>query len=65
MSDRLREVRRAAAARRRAELAYTAALVAAVEALEQAGVRDAFAQVAEAAGVSRQAVRQLVARARG
>lgn len=64
MSDPLREVRRAAAGRRRAELGYATAIVAAVDELEAAGARDAFAQVATAAGISRQAVRQLVARSR-
>lgn len=57
-------VKRAAATRRRAEDSYRAALVAAVESLEAAGSRDAYARVADAAGVSRQAVREFVTRAR-
>lgn len=62
--DPLANVRKAAASKRRAEDSYRAALAAAVHTLEQNGARDAFAQVAAAAGVSRQAVRQLVARTR-
>jgi hypothetical protein len=58
----LARVRRAAAARRRAEEAYRQAVVDAIAELEAAGVRDAYAQVAHAAGVSRQAVRQLMQR---
>ena len=60
----LTRVKRAAANRRRADAAYVAAVVDAVGVLEAAGVRDAYAQVAAAAGTSRQAVRQLVARSR-
>ena len=44
--------------------AYRLALVRAVDELEQAGCRDPFAQVATAAGVSKQAVRELVGRSR-
>jgi len=64
MSRTLLEVRRAVDNRGRADARYRAALVAAVEDLEADGARDAFAQVARVAGVSRQAVRQLVARER-
>jgi len=59
----LLEVRRAAEARRRAERRYRNALVAAVDALEPS--QGAYAQVARIAGISRQAVRQLVERERG
>lgn len=60
MSDRpeLARVKRAAVSRRRAEESYRAALVAAVD--EGAS----YAQLAALLGVSRQAVRQLVGRAR-
>jgi len=54
----LLEVRRAAQAKRRADERYRAALLRAVEEL------GAYTLVAEAAGISRQAVRQLVARER-
>jgi hypothetical protein len=60
----LTRVKRAAAAKRRADDAYRAAIVAAVDELETAGERSAFATVAAAAGISRQAVRQLVDRTR-
>lgn len=60
----LARVKRTAAARSRADEQYRAALVAAVTELEKAGVRDAYARVAEVAGVSRQAVRELVTRVR-
>ena len=59
-----RPVQAARAALRRAEPEYHAAIVAAVEVLEAADVADAFALVANAAGSSRQQVRQLVERAR-
>jgi hypothetical protein len=58
----LLEVRRATAARHRAELRYRAALLRAVEALEAEGRHDVYTTVARSAGVSRQAVRQLVLR---
>jgi len=58
MASPLAEVRRATQAKRRAEERYRAALVRAVDEL------GAYALVAEAAGISRQAVRQLVARER-
>lgn len=58
----LTRVKRAAAARRRADDSYRAAILAAVAELRAAGARDSFAQVARAAGVSRQAVRDLVSR---
>lgn len=60
----LAKVRRAAASRQRADEAYRSAILAAVHVLEQAGARDPYAQVAAAAGISKQAVRQLVARSR-
>jgi hypothetical protein len=60
----LGEVKRAASRVRRARENYRAALVEAVAELEAAGVRDPFARVAAAAGVSKQAVRELVERAR-
>lgn len=60
----LGEVKRAAGRRRAAEKAYRSALVLAVEELEQAGHRAPYAAVAAAAGVSRQAVRELVDRIR-
>ena len=56
MTNPLADVRRAVAAKRRADERYRAALVRAVDEL------GAYALVAEAAGVSRQAVRQLVRR---
>lgn len=62
MTSPLAEVRRATQAKRRAEERYRAALVAAVDALDND--RGAYVLVAEAAGVSRQAVRQLVRRER-
>lgn len=60
MSDRseLARVKRAASARRRAEDQYRAALVAA------AGAGVSYAELARAAGTTRQAVRQLVERSR-
>lgn len=64
MSGGLSRVSRAAGAKRRAELEYRAALVAAVDELEAAGYRDAYARVADAAGVARQNVRLMVSRAR-
>jgi hypothetical protein len=60
----LSQLRRAADTKRRAEERYRAALFAAVDELEKAGARDAYAQVAHAAGVSRQTVRELVLTAR-
>lgn len=66
-SKALARVERAAAAMedaRRAEAEYHAAVVAAVEALDRAERPAVFATVAEAAGMSRQGVRQLVERAR-
>lgn len=60
----LGEVKRCAGAVRRARDSYRAALVAAVDMLEQAGARDPYARAAAAAGVSKQAVRALVARTR-
>ena len=63
-SDPLARVRRVAKARARADAEYRAAVVAAVDELEAAGHRSAFATVADAAGTSRQAVRQLVERSR-
>jgi hypothetical protein len=54
------EAARSARALERARLGYRASLVEAVGVLEAAGARDAFAQTARAAGVSRQAVRQLL-----
>ena len=60
----LGDVSRAAAGRARADERYRAAILGAVEELERAGVRDPFARVAKAAGVSRQAVRELVERGR-
>jgi hypothetical protein len=58
MTNPLAEVRRVAKAKRRADERYRAALVRAVDELGE------YALVAEAAGVSRQAVRQLVQRER-
>jgi DNA-directed RNA polymerase specialized sigma24 family protein len=58
MTDPLQEVRRAAQARQRASHRYAAAVLEAVRA------GWSFAAVAESAGVSRQAVRQLVRRSR-
>jgi len=59
MTSPLAEVRRATQAKRRAEARYRAALVHAVGELG-----GGYALVAEAAGISRQAVRQLVQRER-
>lgn len=61
--DPLKIVRRASRDRRRAVAAYTYAYREAVLAAAEAGC--SHAQIARAAGVSRQAVRELVARARG
>ena len=61
----LGDVKRAADRVRSARAAYRSAVVAAVVELEQVGVADPYARVAAAAGVSRQAVRSLVERARG
>ena len=58
MSDPLARVKRAAQARRRAEEEYRAALVAAVDA------GHAYAVLARELDLSRQAVRQLIRRAR-
>jgi DNA-directed RNA polymerase specialized sigma24 family protein len=65
------EVERTAAIKRQADEAYRRtlepyrdAIRAAVDALEADGWGDAYKQVADAAGVSRQAVRQFVKRAR-
>jgi methyl coenzyme M reductase subunit C-like uncharacterized protein (methanogenesis marker protein 7) len=60
----LGEVGRAAARVRRARENYRAALVLAVDELEHDGARDPYARAAAAAGVSKQAVRELVDRAR-
>lgn len=67
----LARVRRAAEARERAEQryadaqgSYRAALVAAVDDLEQAGDRHPFGTIAATLGVSRQSVRQLIERAK-
>lgn len=60
----LGRVKRAVIAKRRADEEYRSALVAAVAALEAAGFPDPFARVAASAGISRQAVRELVTRAR-
>jgi hypothetical protein len=64
-SDPLTRVRRAARARTRAEAEYRAAIVSAVDALEENGTRHPFSTVASVAGVARQSVRELVQRARG
>jgi len=56
------ELRNAAVGHRRAEQRYRTALAAAVEALETEGRTDTYTVVAKVAGVSRQAVRQLVLR---
>lgn len=53
----LAEVRHAAEDVRRGRTRYRASVAAAIRALEQAGARDAYAQIAAAAGVSRQAIR--------
>ena len=58
----LEAVRDAAEGKRRAEASYRAALVHAVDQLDRAGDPSPYAKVAEAAGVSRQAVREMVAR---
>jgi len=63
-NDPLARVKRAAKAQTRARLEYAAALVAAVEALEAAGARDPYAQVAAAAGITQQSVRIIVERHR-
>jgi hypothetical protein len=65
MTNPLAKVRRATLAKQRAEARYRASLVAAVDALETGRNPGAYALVAAAAGVSRQAVRQLVRRERG
>jgi hypothetical protein len=67
MSDpaSIRALARASAKREAAERAYRDALVRAVEELQAAGVRDAYARAALAAGTTRQAVRELYMRATG
>lgn len=62
MTDPLERVAAAAADRQRAEQQYRLVLAAVVDELSARGARDAFSQVARAAGVSRQAVRQLLLR---
>jgi hypothetical protein len=57
--DHIQRVRRAAAAKRRAERAYVDAIIAAHEA------GFAYSEIAEAADVSRQAARQLVIAKKG
>ena len=47
-----------------ARTVYRNAILEAVEELERQGAHDAYARVAEAAGVSRQSLRTLVGRAR-
>jgi hypothetical protein len=64
VSDPLDKVRAAAKAKRRAENRYRAALVHAVHELEDSGDTGPYVKVAQAAGVSRQAVRELVLRSR-
>lgn len=56
MPDPLAAVKRAAASKRRSERLYRAALTA-------AHPQHSYAAIAKAAGVSRQAVRQLIERA--
>lgn len=60
VENHLAIVRRAAQGKRRAETRYRAAVVAAVTELQAAGVADAYARVAAAAGVTRQTVREIV-----
>lgn len=62
MPDPLGRVSAAVEAKRAAEESYRGALVAAVRELELAGDTAPYVKVAAAAGVSRQAVRQLVKR---
>lgn len=62
-SDPLARVRRAARSKRRAEEEYRASLLAAFDALTSGGASDAYAQLADAAGVTRQTARVAVARA--
>lgn len=63
MRDELARVKRAARAKRRADDAYRAALLEAAAALEAADDADVYAQLAAAAGVSRQSARVMVTRA--
>lgn len=60
----LGRVKRATVQRARAEGEYRAAILEAVDVLERDGISDRYAVVAEIAGVSKQAVRQLVERCR-
>jgi hypothetical protein len=62
MTDQLEQVRKAVEAKRRAEEGYRAALVSAVQSLEDGGDKAPYAKVADVAGVSRQAVREIVKR---
>jgi hypothetical protein len=61
-ADPLGRVRRAAARKRRADAEYKAALLEGLDELEEAGVRDPFAQLADAAERSRQILRQQIVR---
>lgn len=63
--NELAEVKRAVEAKRSAEEGYRASLAAAVARLQAAGDKQPYATVANAAGVSRQAVRELVKRHAG
>lgn len=58
----LARVKRAAARKRRADKEYRSALEDARDLLELDGARDVYAQLAAAAGMSRQAVRQQLER---
>ncbi len=60
----LARVRRAAKAKGRSDAEYRAAIIDAADELERDGTRHVFATIAGAAGTTRQAVRQLVERAR-
>lgn len=62
-ADHAARVRRAARAKQRADEAYRRAVLEAVQELQTMGRRDAYAQVAKAAGVTRQTILKMVARA--
>jgi hypothetical protein len=61
----LKDLRRASARREAAQRDYVSALVACVDELQAAGMRDYFARAASASGVSKQACRELYMRAKG
>lgn len=64
LPELLEAVRDAARDRRQADAAYRSALLSAFEELEETGAPNPYAQLAAAAGITRQAARETVSRAR-